>query len=145
MTSLGLSLALSCSRGFNNCVRADSLYAICCRSPCERLMNVLEEKATGVTSIDDGHTHTHTHPHTHMTWCWFVMLLMLVISCNACVCWAACVEHVLSLSRLWHGFVGTTCLKCVGHFSMRKGNAIRKASRIYIFLQWPQALSLNNA
>lgn len=29
---------------FNNCVRADSLYAICCRSPCERLMNVLEEK-----------------------------------------------------------------------------------------------------
>ena len=53
--NLGLSLALSSSRGFNNCVRADSLYAICCRSPCERLMNVLEEKAT-VTSMIVTHT-----------------------------------------------------------------------------------------
>ncbi|CAJ1361374.1 unnamed protein product [Effrenium voratum] len=29
---------------FNNCIRADSLYAICCRSQCEPLMNSLEQQ-----------------------------------------------------------------------------------------------------
>jgi len=29
---------------FNNCLRATSLYAVCCRSPCERLMASLEEQ-----------------------------------------------------------------------------------------------------
>jgi len=29
---------------FNNCIRSDGLYAICCRSPCERLMHMLEEQ-----------------------------------------------------------------------------------------------------
>ncbi|CAK9017109.1 unnamed protein product [Durusdinium trenchii] len=29
---------------FNNCIRADGLYAICCQSPCERLMHTLEEQ-----------------------------------------------------------------------------------------------------